>query len=170
MCSGIEVGQRFGRLVATARVPGKRIDQWRWACRCDCGKVLEIAGGKLKHGSNRSCGCLRRDQMGAMYRTHGRSKTPEYAMFYDARKRALARGLAFTIKPTDIVIPTHCPVLGFELKARADRDLSPSLDRVIPSAGYTPDNIRVISFRANRIKSDASPAELRRVLAYSEGR
>ena len=41
-------------------------------------------------------------------------------------------------------------------------------DRVVPALGYVPSNIRVISFRANRIKSDASAAELRAVLEYVE--
>ena len=45
-----------------------------------------------------------------------------------------------------------------------------ALDRVRPEAGYTKGNIRVISFRANRLKSDAKPDELRLVLDYMEGR
>jgi hypothetical protein len=44
------------------------------------------------------------------------------------------------------------------------------LDRIDNSKGYTPSNIQVISWRANRIKADASADELRRVLAYMEGR
>ena len=37
---------------------------------------------------------------------------------------------------------------------------SPSVDRIDPKKGYTPDNIRVISWRANSLKSDASLKEL----------
>jgi len=107
--------------------------------------------------------------MGAMFRSHGKSQTTEYCMFYDARKRARARGLPFTIAPDDITIPAVCPVLGITLSSDGPRDHRASLDRIIPEHGYTPSNVRVISFRANRIKSDATAAELLAVLKYVEG-
>ena len=90
-------------------------------------------------------------------------------MFYDARKRAFRLGLPFDITPDDITIPEVCPVLGFLLNKDGPRDMRPSLDRILPHAGYVRDNIRVISFRANRLKSDATCEELRAVLAYMEG-
>jgi hypothetical protein len=40
---------------------------------------------------------------------------------------------------------------------------------MVPSLGYVPGNIRVISMRANRIKTDATADELRAVLRYMEG-
>jgi hypothetical protein len=131
-------------------------------------RYLSVCSGIDRHGSNKSCGCFRRDRAGQMYRTHGKSKTPEYSMFYDARKRAQAFDLPFAIEPSHIVIPDFCPVLGIELLAKGARDSRPSLDRIVPSLGYVPENIRVISFRANRIKSDATASELRAVLKYME--
>lgn len=89
-------------------------------------------------------------------------------MFYDARKRAISNGLPFSITPQDIAIPALCPVLGIQLEKGGSRDSAPSLDRIIPKDGYTKINIRVISFRANRLKSDASPNELRAILKYME--
>lgn len=47
-------------------------------------------------------------------------------------------------------------------------DNTPSLDRIVPHKGYVPDNVCVISWRANRLKSDASPAELRMLADYAE--
>ncbi len=29
----------------------------KWLCLCDCGKVVEVAGGHLKNGHTTSCGC-----------------------------------------------------------------------------------------------------------------
>lgn len=46
------------------------------------------------------------------------------------------------------------------------RDTSPSLDRKDPTKGYVRGNVAWISFRANRIKSDASQQELERILNY----
>ena len=44
-----------------------------------------------------------------------------------------------------------------------------TIDRVDPDGGYVTGNVRVISMRANRIKSDASIAELESVIAYMKG-
>lgn len=168
VCSGIAAGQKFGRLVVVAKVPKNRCDQWRWRCRCECGNEIIVTGSRLKNGCNKSCGCLRRDRTGGLYRTHGKSQTLAYCMFYDARKRALAFGLPFTIEPEDIKINSVCPVLGIPLSEDGNRNNRPSLDRAVPSRGYTPSNIYVISFRANRIKSDASIDELKKIVAYME--
>lgn len=41
---------------------------------------------------------------------------PRPTMLYHAKQRAIKAGVPFTITKEDIVIPTHCPVLGVELK------------------------------------------------------
>lgn len=95
-------------------------------------------------------------------------------LYYSAKSRAKAKGLDFTISIEDIIVPEKCPVLGIRLKSGAgngtqsvaELETSPTLDRVDNSKGYTPDNICVISLRANNLKRDASLYELR-CLAYS---
>ncbi len=165
--SDIEVGQRFGRLTVTRIYFPRRSDQARIECLCDCGTSLDTIGGRLRAGGKKSCGCYRRDRAGQLYRKHGKSHTPPYVMFYDARKRAQRFGVPFDIEPDDIHIPAVCAVLGIALDG-SSRDRTPSLDRIVPTKGYVRGNIRVISFRANRIKSDASTLELRAILAYME--
>ena len=88
-------------------------------------------------------------------------------MLRRARERAVARGLEFSLTPSDVVIPEICPALGIRMTFDdGDRNTSPSLDRIDPKKGYTPDNVRVISFRANRIKCDGTVAEIEAILAY----
>ena len=88
-------------------------------------------------------------------------------MLLSARKRAKERGLEFSLTPEDVPVPSHCPVLGIPMTfGSKDWNNSPSLDRIDPKKGYTPDNVRVISFRANRIKCDATVAEVEAILAY----
>ena len=169
VCSGIDVGQRFGRLVVREVYSPRRRDQFRLRCACDCGGEIDLRGSDLRHGSYKSCGCLRRDRAGQLFRKHGKSQTMQYCMFYDARKRAEKFGVPFGIEPDDIQIPDTCPVLGIPLLDKGLRDHRPSLDRIVPSAGYVRGNIAVISFRANRIKSDATIAEMQAVLLYMEG-
>lgn len=99
------------------------------------------------------------------------------AAVFRCRRRAQSKGLECTITfesvmavwPADDV----CPVLGvlFEIGGEgAERDNSPSIDRVDNERGYTPDNIQVISCRANALASNATPAELRAVAAWKEAR
>jgi hypothetical protein len=89
-------------------------------------------------------------------------------MFNNARIKAKRLRIPFTITLADIYIPPRCPILGIPLRTRPkNRDFSPSLDRKIPVMGYVPGNVFVISNRANRIKSDANPFELRLIANYA---
>lgn len=83
-------------------------------------------------------------------------------LWMSAKRRAVRRGLEFTISIEDVVIPTHCPVLGIEILVEAGKSVqpgAPSIDRIDNSLGYTPANVRVISHRANALKRDATRAE-----------
>lgn len=88
-----------------------------------------------------------------------------------AKSRATQRGIEFRITTADLVWPTHCPVLGIKLnygKASNGRgsDDSPSLDRHIPSLGYVPGNVFVMSWRANRLKCDGTVEEFYALIEY----
>ena len=91
-------------------------------------------------------------------------------MLKGAKHRAKRDGVPFNLVEEDIVIPSHCPVLGIPLSFGPidDRDSSPSLDRLVPSKGYVRGNITVVSFRSNSIKSNATIEELRKVAFYYE--
>ena len=49
-----------------------------------------------------------------------------------------------------------------------DNNYSPSFDRIDPKKGYTKNNIVIVSTRANRIKSDATVDEIRKVADFYE--
>ena len=163
----IQAGDIFNRFTVLSLSHKDEHYRKHFLCRCECGIEKTVQGSLLKNGNTKSCGCFRRDRMGDAFRSHGKSKTLQYCMFYDARKRAQRFGIPFTIEPDDIKIPDKCPVLGIQFGE--SRDFRPSLDRTVPSLGYTPSNILVVSFRANRIKSDATIEELRSIIAYMEG-
>ena len=82
----------------------------------------------------------------------------EYRLFSAAKSRSKMKGREFTITLADIVIPTLCPVFLTLM-------VSPSLDRIDSSKGYVKGNVRVISKRANQLKSNATVEEMERVLA-----
>lgn len=92
------------------------------------------------------------------------------SMYNNAKNRAAKQNIPFTISKDDIIIPAVCPVLNISLDWAVGmgrmRDSSPSLDRVIPEKGYIPGNVVVISWLANRIKSNATLDQLQAVCQY----
>jgi len=100
-----------------------------------------------------------------------RIKNPARYMVSQIKSRATKRGIDFNLKEEDITIPDTCPVLGIPLKygGNKNKDNSPSVDRIDNSKGYTKDNICVISYRANSLKSNATIKEIEAVLKYMKG-
>lgn len=89
------------------------------------------------------------------------------------RHRAKARGLECTITWRDILPPPRCPVLGLPLQlggsGRATgRPNAASVDRRFNDRGYTPENVRVISLRANLLKKDATLTEIACLAVWME--
>lgn len=88
--------------------------------------------------------------------------------------RAKRRGMAYDnelLTALESAPPTACACCGKVLDYSVGRGAnkcgdSPSLDRFDNAAGYTITNVRVICFRCNRIKSDATVMELESVLDY----
>jgi hypothetical protein len=89
------------------------------------------------------------------------------------KRRAVEKGIEFTLTKADLIIPDVCPVLGLPLERGGGGpgrklDNSPSFDRVDNTKGYTIDNVRVISWRANRLKADATLQEVQAIARYME--
>jgi hypothetical protein len=86
------------------------------------------------------------------------------------RRRAAQTGTPFDITVDDIVTPNFCPVLGIPLKVSKGRPgpNSPSVDKMIPELGYVRGNVAVISFKANCMKQNGTPEELRAVADWLE--
>jgi hypothetical protein len=113
----------------------------------------------------------------AEYQRKDRAKNPRVHLVNQAKTRARRDGLPFDISVETMYWPTHCPVLGVELsynkepKVRREnwqvRSATATLDRHINELGYVLGNVNVISHRANRIKTDATPLELSLVAKYA---
>lgn len=89
-----------------------------------------------------------------------------------SKQRALSKNREHTITLEDIKeaypIDNKCPVFGFDLEFgdAGFREKSPSIDRIDSSKGYTKDNIQIISWKANRLKSSATTEDLEILLAF----
>ena len=86
------------------------------------------------------------------------------------RERARKLQLPFTIEPSDVIIPEVCPVLGIKLLPCGKRlnDSSPTLDKINNELGYIKGNVSVISWKANRLKSDGTAEDHKRIANYIE--
>ena len=101
-----------------------------------------------------------RERVLAQVREYQKGKT-EQLLLQGAKNRAQHSGRDFELELEDIKIPNLCPVFGTPMK-------SPSIDRVDNNKGYTKDNIRIISLRANKLKSDATLEELKAIIRYMD--
>lgn len=112
---------------------------------------------------------------GSGYRTVRRWKLSNVKcdMFNSKKAQAKRHGIEFTLVLADTLWPEFCPVLGIKLVYERDRgggrrpyDDSPSFDRINSTLGYIPGNVLIVSNRANAIKRNASPEELRKVAKF----
>jgi hypothetical protein len=95
-----------------------------------------------------------------------RVNSPAEYLLSAAKQRARRGGLPFDIDVTDIIVPERCPLLGLRLVPFGGKrtDATPSLDRIESVRGYVKGNIWVISWRANRLKNDATLEELEAIV------
>lgn len=124
--------------------------------RADPAKVLNARTGRPVPPSRTREG--RRDWV---------EKNPEKQMLHSARVNAKRGGFPCTITVADLAIPELCPLLGIRLERHAGvrTDASPSLDKIRPELGYVRGNVWVISWRANRLKNNATLQELQTLVA-----
>lgn len=89
-----------------------------------------------------------------------------------SKQRAILKNIEHTLTLDQIksIYPINgrCPVFGtiLEFGDSGFRDNSPSIDKIDPKKGYTLDNVQILSWRANRLKVDASIQELELLLAF----
>jgi len=97
-----------------------------------------------------------------------KKEDPAHYMLQGAKSRARRKGLDFDISKEDILIPTHCPVLGMELVFNKGgfKDNSPSLDRIDSAKGYIKGNIQVMSYKANAMKNNATFEEVEKLYLF----
>lgn len=183
------VGKKFGRLEVKHRLQnhitsgGNPVAMWR--CECVCGNTHEVSTNSLVQNKVKSCGCLSVENskvIGHANRDHGGySILSSYAdrvrhrALLNIKERSRRHGYESDLELQDLPELTDtCPVLGLKYSRGSlkDKNASPSVDRKKPNLPYLKkykDNLVFISHRANRIKSDATVEEIKKVLQYLEG-
>ncbi len=81
------------------------------------------------------------------------------------RERVKKKGLKLSVD-ADYLISIYpkdslCPILGVKMEWGGQRANSPSLDRIVPEKGYVKGNVMWLCDKANTMKSNANPEELK---------
>ncbi len=137
------VGQRFERLTVVS-LAEKRDGRPRWACRCDCGTEVVVAGNHLKSGATRSCGCLQRELTAQRSTTHGKSRTRTYRI-WDLMHSRCSNPKNLRFKQYGGRGITVCERWSNFEGFLADMGECPdgySIDRIDPNGNYEPVNCR----------------------------
>lgn len=108
-----------------------------------------------------------REAVKAARRRYHRANTV-MILLTSARARAKQQRVPFNLRREDVTIPTHCPVFGMKLEIGPGKvhSASPTLDKIRPELGYVRGNVAVISYKANRLKSNATPDDLETVARW----
>jgi len=115
--------------------------------------------------------CIQKLQTRPEYRVRRmakRRRDPLHELLIMARARAKKAGLPFDLHPHDLVLSNTCPVLGIPMVQSGKlTDNTPTLDRYDPAKGYVAGNVFVVSWLANRVKSNhTDPEVFERVARY----
>jgi len=154
-------------------------DNWKpecvknWVYKCqECIRLEKREYQRKWRKANQELSRLRSARHSANLRTNDPVKSRAISAYDDSRKRAIRNFYDFDLTPSHVLNlfrnAKKCPYFGWDLtfsQGNKDKTLA-SLDRVDSNLGYTKDNVVVISYLANLMKSSASEDEL---LAFALG-
>ncbi len=136
------VGRVFGRLVvkAYAETIGHRAF---WLAECSCGGTARVATTSLVGGNTKSCGCLKREVLGASQRTHGcAGKSKAYSVWKGMKKRCVnANERSFkNYGARGITVCERWQSFDNFLADMGEPAPGLSIERINNNAGYSPSN------------------------------
>lgn len=134
-------GQKMGRLTVV-RVADERMDGGiAWHCLCDCGKEKVIRAHSLlkQHKPTRSCGCIMKEVISRVNKTHGMSYGPTYHIWGGVITRCYNKKdksyVAYGGRGIITCAAIRASVTGI-VDVIGERPSSKTIDRIDNSAGY----------------------------------
>lgn len=158
-------GKRFGRLTVLAKSERQRNKRILWVCRCDCGKVVEVAGRDLSCGDTKSCGCLKIEA--ASHRAkerviHGGTDDRLFGVWTGMKRRCRPYGNPentihnYSDRGIKVCPEWEADYSAFRKWAYANGydETAPkwkcTLDRIDPDGNYEPSNCRFVDMKVQQ--------------------
>lgn len=82
--------KKFGKLTVI-KMHEDKSKGIKWVCKCDCGNETIVYSNFLKSGHTKSCGCLQKEVVSNIFRTHNLSKTKLYKRWEDMKNRCYTK-------------------------------------------------------------------------------
>ena len=127
-------GQKFGSLFVL-----KYDSNYKWFCKCLCGKIISVKSAKLKNGDTKTCGC----KIGF---SSGNSKLVEYKIWLGIKNRCYNKNYMHFdsygkrgIKVCDRWLESFENFLE-DMGKRPSKEFS--IDRIDVNKDYSPENCR----------------------------
>lgn len=145
----------------------------KYCSGCKSDKALELfsKNRRMKDGYANWCkDCLKslwQRPENKLRRKERRIEDYARTLFVETRSRAKASGIPFDLDIADLEIPIACPITGAPLVVSLGgrTDNTPTVDRKNPELGYVKGNVFVVSWIANKIKSDQTDPSLFEAIA-----
>ena len=156
-------GQPFGRLIVIREYGRSKDGQIMWLCRClgkngdDCGKEVVVRSRDLRRGNTKSCGCMGREQIASLNKTHGCAQKTWYAVYRTMMRRC---GHLEGASERNLHHYRDRGITVCELWQKSPSDFGDwllahgwhkglQIDRIDNNQGYSPDNCRVVTPKEN---------------------
>ena len=128
-----------------------------WLCRCRCGNERRVLVYHLLDGSTKSCGCLQREQIASLNKTHGCAQKTWYAVYSSMMRRCghLEGAPERDLRNYRDRAITVCELWQKSPLAFGDWLFAHGwhkglqIDRIDNDKGYSPENCRVVTPKEN---------------------
>lgn len=80
------IGKQFGKLIVLSE-DGHLGQFLAFKCQCECGNTVTVRGPSLRTGNTTSCGCVHKEKVGNLNKSHGQRRSTEYSVWQNMVSR-----------------------------------------------------------------------------------
>lgn len=143
-------GKKFHRWTVVSRAFGVKRSSWN--CKCDCGTERTVESAKLRNGLSKSCGCFNLEQLSKRKFVHGDKNDRLYQTWSNMKQRCRDKNHKsyknYGKKGVSVCAEWMDYAAFREWALNNGYTDFLTIDRIDNCAGYSPDNCRFVSKKA----------------------